>query len=148
MCQVDNDDEFNVRNILIAYLYADELKEMGSFLSGKLLAALGQHVLLPTTLERGIIFDQKYIDMVTKYHDGLERHGSTDKDAVNRQLKSEKSLHIAELAELPRDLCPSCMCRQHIYCGDCFGVPMGNAEPFLPADKISLPFKVVLLLDW
>jgi hypothetical protein len=113
--------------------------------------ALGQHILLPTTMERGVIFDPQYIKMVLKYHAELERPEGTfelmDPQAQAEQAALEKRLHLPELSALPRDVCSSCLCRKQVYCGDCTDVRMSNAEALLPG-RIKLPFEVLLLIDW
>jgi hypothetical protein len=114
-------------------------------------STLGQHVLLPTTVAQGVIFDPQYIKMVLAYHDDLERPAGTfevvDAEAVAQQEALERELKLLELSALPRDECPSCLSRKQVYCGDCMGVRMKNAEPLLP-ERITLPFDVLLLIDW
>ena len=108
-------------------------------------------MLLPTTEAQGIIFDLKFLKMVAAYHDELERPEGTfeviDPNAAVKQDELEIALKLSELSSLPRDVCRSCMCRKQVYCGDCTGVRMQNAEEFLPK-RITLPFDVLLLIDW
>ena len=137
--------------LIISLLYLDELRKKGPYINGFLETALGEHVLLPTTAAQGIIFDPKYIKMVMKYHENLERPDGTfdvvNTEAVAKEKAIERKLKLQELSELPRDVCESCMCRKQVYCGDCTGVRMKNAEDFLPK-RINLPFNVLLLIDW
>lgn len=141
----------------------EELRSKSPFLNGSLEAALAQHVLLlPTSRETrgGVVFDPQFVKMVVLYHDELERPEGTfavgsgkkeeeeaEADALKKEEALEKNLKLSELSALPRDVCSSCMCRKQVYCGECTGVRMGNAEALLPA-RITLPFDVLLLIDW
>lgn len=108
-------------------------------------------MLLPTTAERGIIFDPQFLRLVVSYHDELERPAGTfevvEADAASAQQALEERLRLPELEGLARDVCRSCNCRKQVYCGDCTGVRMANAEALLP-ERITLPFDVLLLIDW
>ena len=139
--------------VYFSSFFIEELRAKSPFLNGSLEATLGQHMLLPTTKEGGLIFDPQFIKMIVSYHDELERPegtfavGEGDKEAMEREKALAEHLKLAELSALPRDVCSSCMCRKQVYCGECTGVRMGNAEALLPT-RVTLPFDVLLLIDW
>lgn len=135
----------------VIFYTKEELRVRSKYLNGNLETALGQHLLLPTTKEQGLIFDPKLIKMVMVYHNNLERPEGTfaviDRDAQAKEEALEKRLKLSELSALPRDECSSCMSRKQVYCGECKGVRMANAEHLLPP-RVTLPFDVLLLIDW
>ena len=103
--------------VYFSSFFIEELRAKSPFLNGSLEATLGQHMLLPTTKEGGLIFDPQFIKMIVSYHDELERPegtfavGEGDKEAMEREKALAEHLKLAELSALPRDVCSSCMCR-------------------------------------
>ena len=66
--------------------------------------------------------------------------------AVTEQEERMSSL-ITALVQLPKEVCPACLGRRQVYCGDCKGLRMSSAYELLPA-RVELPFDVLLLLHW
>jgi hypothetical protein len=87
-----------------------------------------------------LLFEDKFLKIVQEFHLSVQRPSGTFEEEVVDSA-------IAALAFLPREKCYNCQGQRHLYCGDCNGLRMRNAESLLPS-RIFLPFDVLLLLHW
>lgn len=118
----------------------DVLSTKNLYLWSGLSKELNTHPLLPPAADGSIAFYKPFVDAVIAYQTSLERPVETFEDRESRDL-------AAAVKEHPRETCPVCCNRKHIYCGSCGGVRMPSTEHLLPP-RIRLPFDVLLLVHW
>jgi hypothetical protein len=121
-------------------------------ISPGLIRDLDSHPLLPPQTSQEIVqFQNQFLLKVMEYFKTLERPQETfslDKILIEDDSKLLEYLsRVENLSRLPREACPKCSGRRQIYCGECEGIRMSNAEGILP-NQISLPINILLLLHW
>jgi hypothetical protein len=134
---------------------AIELNKICCEISPGLIRDLDSHPLLPPinsrTSQELVQFQNQFLFKVMEYFKTLERPQETfslEKILIEDHSKLSEYLFLVEnLSRLPREVCQKCSGRRQIYCGDCEGIRMKNAEEFLP-NRISLPIDILLLLHW
>jgi hypothetical protein len=113
---------------------------------------LDEHPLRPPLVAGEFVqFDNSFLIKVAEYHKSLERPPETfssEKILIEDSSKLSSYLSLINtLSQFPREICPRCSGRRQIYCGDCEGIRMSEAEKILP-QRIALPIDLVLLLHW
>jgi hypothetical protein len=105
-------------------------------------------------------FNKDFLRRVRQYHEETRRPAGTFDSPVKsaaatvaetpdtpQQPETALDRTILQLANLPKETCPQCRGSRQVYCGDCSGLRMVEADKFLPA-RVELPFDVLLLLHW
>ena len=109
------------------------------------------------------IDDMKLVisQMSIKYNFETNLHGSKnnfrennecqkqEEEMKDREMQEEKEMasYLLLLSEVNREICHLCGGRRQIYCGDCGGVRLDQAESLLPS-RVVLPFDVLLIVHW
>ena len=72
-----------------------------------------------------------------------------EEEMKDREMQKEKEMasYLLLLSEVNREICHLCGGRRQIYCGDCGGVRLDQAESLLPP-RVVLPFDVLLIVHW
>ena len=109
------------------------------------------------------IDDMKLVisQMSIKYNEETNLHGSKnnfrennecqkqEEEMKDREMQEEKEMasYLLLLSEVNREICHLCGGKRQIYCGDCGGVRLDQAESLLPS-RVVLPFDVLLIVHW
>ena len=141
---------WTIENIFIA---SEELHTKSKLLSPKLQKILHKQplllhnndinsidFLLKKDKQQILHFDNKFLKQVAEYHDSLRRPEGTFEINESNEI-------LEQLINLERDLCKKCNQRRSVYCGECKGLRMENAENLLPS-RISLPFDILIVLHF
>jgi len=121
------------------YQTAIELTRKSLAISPELVWEYFLHPLHPYGADNQLVFNPDFLIKLKSFHESVERPEGTY-DIHNDEM-------ITSLASLPRQACPGCGKMSQVYCGDCLGMRMPNAESLLPP-PFPLPFDVLLILHW
>lgn len=144
LCTIDIDIVDSNWTVQSIWDLAEELTRKQLNLNPPLQKVLMEHPVVRTTSSSLSLIDWniEFLRKVSDYHAAVKR----PEGAFHLEDKEVYSI----LASQPRHLCPGCQNYRQLYCGVCHGRLMTGVAQLLggDAERIDLPFKVMLLMHW